>query len=55
MNGASELSWRPKHTFRVTRETKFENFTFLPYNFYFLLHKDNYMMLEFIFEEVSQK
>ena len=51
MNSASELSWRPKHTLRATRETKFENLTFLPYNFHFLLHKHNHMMPEFIFEE----
>ena len=40
-----------KNTVAITRESKFENLTFLPYNFYFLLPKNNYMMLEFIFEE----
>ena len=45
------LSWRPKHTLRATREAKFANLTILPYDFHPLLHKHNYMMLEFIFEE----
>ena len=45
MNGAcaSKLSWRPKDTPRATRETRFENLTFLPYNLYFL-HKYIYTL-----------
>ena len=42
---------RLKHTHRATREAKFEDLTFLPYNFHFLFRKHNCMMLEFIFEE----
>ena len=49
VNGASELSRRPKHSLKATREAKFGSLTFLLYNYYFLLR--NYMMLEFIFEE----
>ena len=51
VNSASELSWRLKHTLRATSEAKFENLTVVSNNFYFLLHKHNCMMLEFIFEE----
>ena len=39
----SKLSWRPKQTPRATRETRFENLTFLSYNLYFL-HKYKYIL-----------
>ena len=48
---ASELSWRPKHTFTATRKPKLENVTFLSYSFHFVLQKHNYMMLEFTLEK----
>ena len=50
-----ELSWRPKHTLRATKEAKFENLTFLSYSFHFLLHRNIYMLLKFIFEEGMSK
>ena len=56
VNDASELSWRPQHTLRATCEAKPEILTFLPYNFHFLLHKDNFDARIHIWgREVSQK
>ena len=45
------LSYRGDQSILLaTREAEFENSTFLPYDFHFLLPENNYLMLEFIFK-----
>ena len=39
---AKVLVLEQQHSLRATTKAKFQNLLFLPYNFHFLKHRDNY-------------